>query len=205
MGARLRRLVGRAWLAAFGWEVAGGRPDVKKAVVVAAPHTSNWDLPFTLAIAYVLDVHISWVGKHTLFAPPFGGIMRWLGGVPVDRRARHGAVSAIADRIREADEIFLIIPPEGTRGRATRWKTGFYYAALEAEVPIVLGFLDFGRKRGGLGEVFQPTGDIAHDFEKIRAFYADVKGKHPDKSGSITLGPEGGDEDAMSRPLGSPA
>ncbi len=188
MFARLRHLVGRAWLSAFGWEVEGGRPDVKKAVVVAAPHTSNWDLPFTLAVAYVLDVPISWVGKHTLFAPPFGGIMRALGGVPVDRRARNGAVSAIAERIREADEIFLIIPPEGTRGRATRWKTGFYYAAVEAGVPIVLGFLDFGRKRGGLGEVFHPTGDIARDFERIRAFYADVKGKYPDKSGSITLG-----------------
>jgi 1-acyl-sn-glycerol-3-phosphate acyltransferase len=110
---------------------------VKKAVLVAAPHTSNWDLPFSLALSFVLDIKISWVGKHTLFQPPLGTFMRAIGGVPVDRRGRNDAVKSIAKLFEGRDELMLIVPPEGTRGRAKRWKTGFYYIALEAKVPIV--------------------------------------------------------------------
>lgn len=183
-----RRLVGRAWLAAFGWRIEGGAPAARKAVVIAAPHTSNWDLPFSIAVSFALDLDMSWIGKHTLFRVPFGSIMRALGGVAVDRRARHNAVTGIAALIDEAEELLLIIPPEGTRGRATRWKTGFYYIAVEAKVPIVLGFLDYERKCGGLGELFWPTGDIRADFERIRVFYEDIKGKYPERSGSVTLG-----------------
>jgi len=184
-GRGLTALIGRAWLAAFGWHVQDGIPDVKKAVVVAAPHTSNWDLAFMLAIAWTLGVRIRWVGKHTLFRPPFGGLMRALGGVSVDRRARHDAVSAIADILRAHDELLLVVPPEGTRGKADRWKTGFYYIALGADVPIVLGFLDYGKKCGGLGTVFHPTGVLEEDIAAIRTFYKDIRGKIPANESSI--------------------
>jgi 1-acyl-sn-glycerol-3-phosphate acyltransferase len=186
---RLRNAAGRAWLRAFRWEVEGTAPDAPRAVVVAAPHTSNWDLPFTLAIAWSLDLDIQWVGKHTLFETPvWGAFLRSLGGIGVDRRGRNDAVKAIAEAIRERERILLIVPPEGTRGAATRWKTGFYWIAIESDVPIVLGFLDYARRRGGFGHVFRPTGDIERDFAKLREFYADVKGKFPERQGAIALG-----------------
>jgi len=188
LGRRIRNGIGHAWLRAFGWNVEGGAPPVDKAVVVAAPHTSNWDLPFTLAIAWSLDRDVQWVGKHTLFQiPVWGRFLRTLGGVGVDRRSRNDAVKAIAHAIEERDRVLLVVPPEGTRGAATRWKTGFYWIAVEAKVPIVLGFLDYGRKRGGLAHVLEPSGDIAQDFGRLREFYAGIRGKHPERQGRIAL------------------
>jgi 1-acyl-sn-glycerol-3-phosphate acyltransferase len=184
----LRVLIGKLWLEAFGWEIEGGPPDVKKAVVVACPHTSGWDLPFTLAVSWALGIQINWIGKHTLFKPPFGGFFKFLGGVPVNRTGRNNAVQATAELLEQHDDLLVIIAPEGTRGKATRWKTGFYYIALTAKVPIVLGFLDYEKKRGGFGEVFHPSGDIEADWAALREFYKGVKGKHPDRQGAITLG-----------------
>lgn len=178
---------GQAFLDAAGWTVVGGAPDVKKAVIVAAPHTSNWDLAYALSITWRLGLPIRWMGKHTLFRPPFGAIMRKLGGIPVDRRGRNNAVDAAIKLLEDADELMLLIPPEGTRGVAKRWKTGFYHTAVGAKVPIVLGFLDYEGKRGGLGEVFWPTGDIDADMERIRAFYAGMKGKYPHLQGDIKV------------------
>jgi hypothetical protein len=186
----LRYLIGKVWLGAFGWHVEGGPPDVRKAVVVAYPHTSGWDLPFTLAVSFVLGVRFNWIGKHTLFKAPFGPFFRFLGGVPVDRGGRHNAVTATAELLREHDELLVIIAPEGTRGKAKRWRTGFYYIALAADVPIVCGFLDYEKKCGGFGHVFRPSGDIEADWAALRDFYAGVKGKHPATQGEITLGEE---------------
>lgn len=193
---RLRKLVGETWLAAFGWRVEGGVPDVQKAVVVAAPHTSNWDFPFTLAISFALDLDISWLGKHTLFKPPYGAFFKWVGGIPVDRRSRHDLVSQVVRVLNESDKLMVIVPPEGTRSKTARWKTGFYYIATGADVPIVLGFLDFERKCGGLGHVFRPSGDLAADMKQIAEFYSTVKGKHPERMSPITLG----DADAGATP-----
>ena len=180
--------MGETWLAAFGWRVEGGVPDVQKAVVVAAPHTSNWDFPFTLAISFALDLDISWLGKHTLFKPPYGAFFKWVGGIPVDRRSRHDLVSQVVRVLNESDKLMVIVPPEGTRSKTARWKTGFYYIATGADVPIVLGFLDFERKCGGLGHVFRPSGDLAADMKQIAEFYSTVKGKHPERMSPITLG-----------------
>ncbi len=184
-GRGLSGAAGRAWLRAFGWRVAGGVPNVKKAVVVAAPHTSNWDLPFALAVAWALGIRIRWVGKHTLFRFPFGPLMRGLGGVSVDRRGSHDAVTAISELLRQADHLLLVIPPEGTRDKADRWKTGFYYIALAADVPIVLGFLDYAKKCGGIGHVFRPTGAPEDDMAALRAFYSDIRGKYPENESEI--------------------
>lgn len=178
---KIKKRIGDAWLRAFGWEIEGGPPKVPKAVVVAAPHTSNWDFPFTIAIAWALEVDIAWLGKHTLFRKPFGRIMRAMGGIPVDRRASQNLVEQVTDQIKGADNLLVLIAPEGTRSTTGRWKTGFYTIAMKADVPIVLGYLDFARKRGGLGDLLVPSGDLKSDAEKFREFYKDVKGARPER------------------------
>ena len=131
-------------------------------------------------VAFVLNLNIYWMGKHSLFAFPFGPVMRWLGGIAVDRSRSTNLVSASAMALKEADgPVQLVVPPEGTRGRTTHWKTGFYYIALEAGVPIVLAYMDYARKVSGLGPVFVPTGDVDADMAEIKRFYAGVKGRRP--------------------------
>jgi 1-acyl-sn-glycerol-3-phosphate acyltransferase len=183
-----RRALGRAWLDFFGWTIEGGAPDYAKAVIIAYPHTSNWDLPFMLAVAYAIDVDIKWLGKKELFDGPGGSLMRWLGGIPVDRSRRTHLVDAMVDTINDLDEALVVIPPEGTRSNVGRWKTGFYWVAVGAKVPIILGFLDFGNKVGGLGEVLHPSGDIEADLEIIKKFYEGKTGLYPDEQGEIRLG-----------------
>ena len=169
-----------AFLKLAGWRIEGALPsEAHKSVLIAAPHTSNWDLPYTLMVAFALRLTPYWMGKHSLFKAPFGGLMRWLGGIPVDRNQANNLVEASAQAIREANgPLQLIVPPEGTRSRTRYWKTGFYYIAQSAQVPIVLAFMDYGRKRSGLGPVFVPTGDAAADLAAIQAFYKPFKGKN---------------------------
>jgi 1-acyl-sn-glycerol-3-phosphate acyltransferase len=185
--------LGRLWLWAAGWQVEGHfPPGVTRAVVIAAPHTSNWDLPHMLAASFVFRLRLSWMGKHTLFRPPFGAALRWLGGVPVDRRAPQGLVRTVAATLRDADRLALAIPPSGTRKRAASWKSGFYWIAVEAGVPIVCGYLDYRQRRAGLGHLVWPTGDPAADMAAIRAFYEDKRGKFPDQETPVVLKEEGG-------------
>jgi 1-acyl-sn-glycerol-3-phosphate acyltransferase len=168
-----------AFLRLAGWKIEGRLPaSATKAVLIAAPHTSNWDLPYTLMVAFVLRLNIYWMGKQSIFQPPFGPLMRWLGGIAVDRSKSTDLVAASAAAIRAADgPVQLVVPPEGTRGKTRHWKTGFYYIALEAKVPIVLAFMDYERKVSGLGPVFTPTGDVERDMAEIKRFYAPFKGK----------------------------
>ena len=172
-----------AFLKLAGWRIEGALPsEAHKSVLIAAPHTSNWDLPYTLMVAFALRLTPYWMGKHSLFKAPFGGLMRWLGGIPVDRNQANNLVEASAQAIREANgPLQLIVPPEGTRSKTRYWKTGFYYIAQSAQVPIVLAFMDYGRKRSGLGPVFVPTGDAAADLAAIQAFYKPFKGKNADQ------------------------
>lgn len=184
----VRKLIGRTWLKAFGWRVEGGLPEDGKAVFVAAPHTSNWDLPFTLAIAWTLGTNISWVGKDRLFRPPFGTFMRALGGVSVVRGQNANQVEAIAKAIRDQPAgVYLVIAPSGTRSKKDHWKSGFYRIAEAAEVPILLGFLDYEGKRGGLGPAFKPSGDLKADMDRIRTFYADKFGKFKERMTDVRL------------------
>jgi 1-acyl-sn-glycerol-3-phosphate acyltransferase len=186
---RLAYWIARAWMALWGWDVEGEIPrGISKAVLIAAPHTSNWDLPHMLAAALVFRVQVSWMGKHTLFRWPFGAFMRWLGGVPVDRRAPQGMVGQIAQRFRETDRLVLAIPPSGTRKRSTHWRSGFYHIAREAGVPIVCGYLDYARRRAGLGHILVPTGDLAADTAHLASFYADKRGKYPENETPVVLG-----------------
>jgi 1-acyl-sn-glycerol-3-phosphate acyltransferase len=166
-----------------GWKVEGALPPgAAKSVFIAAPHTSNWDLPYTLMVAFVLRLNIYWMGKEQIFKPPFRGIMMWLGGIPVNRASSNNVVAASVEAIKAADgPLQLVVPPEGTRSKARYWKTGFYYIALGAQVPIVMAYMDYSRKVGGLGPVFEPSGDIEADMVRIKAFYAPFKGKNPDQ------------------------
>ena len=163
-----------------GWRVEGALPaHAAKSVLIAAPHTSNWDLPYTLMVAFALRLNIRWMGKHSLFRAPFGGVMRWLGGIAVNREQSTNLVAASAQAIRGADSpLQLIVPPEGTRSKTRYWKTGFYYIAREAQVPIVMAYMDYERKLSGLGPLFEPTGDVDADMATIKAFYAPFKGKN---------------------------
>jgi 1-acyl-sn-glycerol-3-phosphate acyltransferase len=148
--------------------------------LIAAPHTSNWDLPYTLMVAFALRLNVYWMGKEQLFRPPFRGVMRWLGGIPVNRAQAGNLVAASVAALQQArGPVQLIVPPEGTRSKVRYWKTGFYYIALGAQVPIVMSFLDYGNKVSGLGPTFDPTGDIEADMVRIKAFYAPFKGKNP--------------------------
>ncbi|HPU50201.1 MAG TPA: 1-acyl-sn-glycerol-3-phosphate acyltransferase [Burkholderiaceae bacterium] len=169
-----------AFLKLAGWRIEGSLPaDATKCVLIAAPHTSNWDLPYTLMTAFVLRLNVYWMGKASIFRPPFGPLMRWLGGIAVKREQSNNMVEASAAALRAAiGTVQLIVPPEGTRSATTRWRTGFYYIALTAGVPIQLAFMDYSRKRAGLGPVFQPTGDIDSDMLFIKAYYAPFRGKN---------------------------
>lgn len=181
LGARLKARLGHLWLRSQGWRVVGDVPTPRRFVLIGAPHTSNWDFPYMLAFSWIYGVRIHWMGKHTLFRPPLGWLAYRLGGIAIDRRAAHGLVEQMAQRFAESDELIVAIPPEGTRRRVEYWKSGFYQIAKAAGVPIVLGFLDFGAKEGGLGPMLRPSDDVVRDMDFVRAFYRGKQGKYPEE------------------------
>ena len=175
----LMHWLSRLILHLLGWRIEGKAPAAPKYVLIAAPHTSNWDFPFTLMVCFALRMQVHWMGKASLFPPVLGGIMRWLGGIPVERSRQGNLVQSTVDAFQRSARLTVIIPPEGTRSKVTHWKTGFYYIAQGAGLPIALGFLDFKRKRAGVERLFEVTGDIEADMVKIQAFYANITGKNP--------------------------
>lgn len=184
--ALLRPLAGLL-LGLSGWRIVGGAPEAKRVVLVAAPHTSNLDAFLLLMMAAKLRIKLFWLGKDSLFRWPFGWLSRWLGGIPVDRSRSTNLVSSVAALLREASELILVVSPEGTRARSEGWKSGFYHIALEAGVPLSLGYLDWARRMGGVGPLFHPSGSFEIDLPRIRAFYADKVGRYPDAFGEVRL------------------
>jgi 1-acyl-sn-glycerol-3-phosphate acyltransferase len=172
-----------------GWKLTGEFPDIPKYVMIGAPHTSNWDFVFIMLLMFGKNVRFNWVGKDSLFKGPMGGLYKSLGGVPVRRDERRNFVSQIVDEFNRRKELIIAISPEGTRSATRHWKTGFYYMAIGAGVPILMAYIDYPRKEIGVGPLFEPTGDINADFEIIRQFYKDKKGKYPDLHGEIELKP----------------
>jgi len=173
------KFLSHAVLRLVGWRKGGPLPDVDKCIVIGAPHTSNWDLPLVLTLALAYGAPMHWMAKKSVFRWPFGGICRWMGGIPVDRSKRCGAVEQTAQLFRNSEKLKIVISPEGTRGVST-WKTGFYYIAYTAGIPIVPAFLDYRTKRGGLTEPFYPTGDIVKDMEFFRDFYGRITARYPE-------------------------
>ncbi len=175
------QLVAKALLRGTGWEAENAPPPLAKFVLIAAPHTSNWDLPYMLALAEIYELRISFMMKHTVFRGPAGAFFRALGGIPIRRDRRNDLVKQMVERFRASESLVLVVPAEGKRARTEYWKSGFYHIAREAGVPIVLGYLDFARKRGGFGPALTPTGDFGADMDVIRDFYADKTGRHPER------------------------
>ena len=188
-GGPLARWFARSTMKLFGWKVEGDLPNSEKFIVIGAPHTSNWDWVLVILAAYVLGVRISWMAKHTLFKRPFGGIMRWLGGVSIDRRAKHGTVGDAINSFAKVDKLILCITPEGTRHKVQEWKKGFYYIADGANVPIVVCAFDYGKKSMRFGPVFKPSGDVDGDLPTIKSYYDGVIAKYPENS-FVPLGNE---------------
>lgn len=183
-------VIAGALLGLFGWRVEGTLPPVKKMVIIAAHHTSNWDGLLLVLAAFRLRIRIHWMVKHTLMKPGLGLLIRALGGIPIDRTASHGVVDQMVDEFNRRDEMILVISPEGTRKYVTRWKRGFYYIAFNAGVPIVLGTPDYKRKRVIVGPSFMPSGDLEAEIELIREFYEDKTPLYPEKAGDIVLAGE---------------
>jgi 1-acyl-sn-glycerol-3-phosphate acyltransferase len=179
----LLRGVSVAFMRISGWKVEGSLPPgCEKAVLIAAPHTSNWDFPYSLMVCFILRLNVYWLGKASLFRSVMRPIMMWFGGIAVERSKSNDLVAASAKALVAVQgPVQLMIPPEGTRSMTRHWKTGFYYIALAAKVPIVMAYMDYERKLAGLGPVFHPTGDIEADMVHIKAFYAPFKGKNSDQ------------------------
>ena len=182
-----RRRSPRAWIAtaflrAIGWKDDAPPPDLRKFVMIAAPHTSNWDGVLLIAFAWRWQVRMRWLIKREAAPFAIAWLLRAMGAVLVDRSSPHGLVADLAKSFDgpEDEEWIVTIPPEGTRSRKESWKSGFYFVAREAKVPICLGFLDYGRKRGGFGPCFRPTDNVVADMDFIRAFYNDIQGCHPE-------------------------
>ncbi|MCO4762371.1 MAG: 1-acyl-sn-glycerol-3-phosphate acyltransferase [Myxococcales bacterium] len=180
---------GKLWMRALGWKLIGEMPaGVDRAVFIAAPHTTNWDLPHMLGVSWALRVRMAWLGKDSLFSAPGGFALKWLGGRPVDRSAPHGLVGEAARLLRETEGgLWLAVPPSGTRGFRDHWRSGFYHIAREANVPIICGFIDYSRKEMGIADHFVPTGDMTADMDRIRAAYAAIEGKFNDLKSTIRL------------------
>jgi 1-acyl-sn-glycerol-3-phosphate acyltransferase len=188
--SHVARVLAWIFLRLNGWRKDGEMHDAPKYVLIGAPHTSNWDVPFVLSLAFAYHTKIFFMVKDSMFRWPIGWFFRWLGGIPIDRSKPNGMVAQTIEVFNQHERLVICIPPEGTRKRVRGWKTGFYYIALGAGIPISLGFMDFKRKAGGPGPLLYPTGDIEADMKVIREFYSHVTGKHPESSAPPELAPK---------------
>jgi 1-acyl-sn-glycerol-3-phosphate acyltransferase len=170
------RSLSRIFLRSQGWRVVGQLPDIPKFVIVGAPHTSNWDFVMFLALAFILEGDLRYMGKKELFYPPYGWFFRWCGGAPVDRSKPQGLVEQTVQAIREADRFQLVITPEGTRSKVGKWKQGFYHIAKKACIPIVAGYVDSRTKTCGIGPTFTLTDHMEADIKAIQTFFKDKVG-----------------------------
>jgi 1-acyl-sn-glycerol-3-phosphate acyltransferase len=187
----MMRAISRFAMRMTGWRTEGMTPDEiaahPKFILIAAPHTSNWDFPVTLMVCFVLRLRVYWMAKASLFAWPIRWLSRWLGGIPIDRSASNNTVQNTINAFASRERLAIIVAPEGTRGKVTHWKTGFYHMAHGAGVPIALAYLDFKHKTGGIGKMFMPTGDIAADMVEIQKFYSGITGKNSDQFDASTV------------------
>ncbi len=159
------------------WKVNGQLPDEKKYVLIAAPHTSNWDFVFFMLVIFKLKIPVHWMAKHTLFSWPFKWLMIKLGGISIDRSTKGDTVGTMTRAFSNSDRLVLTIAPSGTRSKTTTWKSGFYHIAHTAEVPIVCGYIDYQKRIVGIGPTFHTTGDIDTDIADIQKFYKPFSGK----------------------------
>ena len=181
------RVLSKFVLRMFGWTVEKDLPLKEKYVLVGAPHTSNWDFPLGILGMLAMGLRFRWVGKHTIFKGPTGLMLKSIGGIPVDRRIRSSFIKQMVELFNTEENMILAITPEGSRSKTLYWKTGFYYIALDATVPIALGYIDHREKKIGVGYSFFPCGNIEKDIEIIRRFYEGKTGRHRENQGEIRV------------------
>ncbi|MCC9168306.1 1-acyl-sn-glycerol-3-phosphate acyltransferase [Pontibacter harenae] len=178
----LGKILAKLIFKAAGWKLVGNlTPENRRCVMTAAPHTSNWDFIYARAAFYLMDAPIRFTIKKEFMGFPFGGLLKKMGALPIDRSRNTKMVDAMVRIFKEhPEDICVMVTPEGTRKYQPRWRKGFYYVALGAGVPIVLGYLDYKKKEAGVGPTIYPTGDVEADIEKIKAFYRTKTAKFPE-------------------------
>lgn len=177
----ISRIILRLW----GWKLDDRLPETDRYVMIGYPHTSNWDFILGMLARWALDVPLNWVAKHSIFWGPFKPLLIAMGGVPLNRETTHGFIQKNIELFAQREKFILGMMPEGTRSKTERWKSGFYHIAHGANVPIALAYMDYKNKIIGVGKVIEVTGNIAADFETIRAFYQDKTGYHPENQSEI--------------------
>jgi 1-acyl-sn-glycerol-3-phosphate acyltransferase len=177
----------RRLLAASGWRAEIEAPPGPHCIIIVYPHTSNWDFAVGYLAKLAAGLPIHWIGKDSLFRWPAAGLLRRMGGIPVNRREHTGLIERLAGEFRQRRSLWLAIAPEGTRAHTDHWKSGFYHLALAAGVPVGLAFFDYREKVVGLSTYLSLTGDVEHDLARVREAYAGKVGKHPDQAGTIRL------------------
>jgi 1-acyl-sn-glycerol-3-phosphate acyltransferase len=169
------------WFKLNGWKVGETIPEeIRKAVVIAAPHTSNWDFIYALATFRMLGIRVNYLIKREVYRFPLKSLLDNTGAIPVDRSRSHNLVDNMVERLKNAENLYLLVPAEGTRKKVPKWKSGFYHAAVKADVPLMLGYLDYRNKVAGFGKPVHLTGDKERDMAVIREFYRPIEGKHPE-------------------------
>lgn len=188
----MKKLVYRFLFKVGRWKTVNNvPPEVKKAIIIGAPHTSNWDFVYALPAMHEMGVTgLRYLIKKELFFWPLKLLFYSTGGIPVDRSKKNDLTDNLKKLIADSERIYLLFPPEGTRSRVKRWKTGFYYTALDTELPIILGFMDFEKRECGFGEAYYPTGDFNTDMQYIQDFYKDIKGANPQDYNPVIFEPK---------------
>jgi 1-acyl-sn-glycerol-3-phosphate acyltransferase len=187
-GNTLSRAIGRFIMRLFGWRAEGELPNAAKLVLVGAPHTSNLDFFMTALTMLALGIDVKFVMKHTPFKGPVGRFLRWFGGIPLDRDRSRDFVSQMVDAFQERNELLLAIMPEGTRSVVSGWRSGFYYIALGAGVPLVMVVFDYENRRMRVGPTFIPGGDYETDLPIIQSFFAGVRGRNMERMLPLEMG-----------------
>lgn len=178
-GNRWTRAFAHGLMSICGWRIVGLPPNVPKAILIGAPHTSNWDFLLSIGTIFAFGIRVGWMGKHTFVNGPGRRLWHWLGGIPVDRRAAHGVVEQMVDTFNGRSQLVIAITPEGSRSNNKSWKSGFYHMALGSNVPIVPIVFDYEHKAVRLLAPFTPTGNKEKDIAALQSLYKDVKGRHP--------------------------
>jgi 1-acyl-sn-glycerol-3-phosphate acyltransferase len=171
----------------LGWTVRADLPDIGKYVVIVAPHTSNWDFLLGILTAKALNMKVNWMGKHSIFRWPYGWFFRAIGGTAIHRDGGKNYLQQMADLFNRSERMILALAPEGTRSKTDHWKTGFHYIARAANVPILMAYIDYGKKQVGISNMLYPGDDIEADFDKIRQFYKNFHGKNPQNTSLIRI------------------
>ncbi len=174
-------------LTKLGWTLQVDMPDIKKFVAIAAPHTSNWDFPLGILAAKAVRIKVCWMGKHSMFRWPYGWFFRAIGGTSIHRDQGQNYMQQMTDLFDRSEELVLALAPEGTRSKMDHWKTGFHYIARAANVPVLMAYLDYGKKQVGIGGMFYPPEDIDATFAQIRKFYKNRCGKNPENESLIQV------------------